>query len=418
MMENASRLSFPPIAAVGQAQSWWPEEDQTSWGQSQEEDQSYQWSNLFSVGKKKTKFIKMTEMNEALHEAMRRKPKCVEVANKFKALEDAELVNEDRVSNAAKTRTDTRDVKKHTREGACVNAFLVGVMGTPPDEEPSETSTYRRFGNRPQVRPCRGSHFDSSQCSSKCTISSWMESDDALDNNRCEPCETKERRLGETQQKHKKVKEDMPKKAADLATGSWVTRRQKTEVMLEAFEEKGKELVRKSKNEDDKKIQVLQKAKKDAGRIDACVEGDRGKWKCISIAVDSGACDNVIPPEELPSYENEITDTKASRDGDDFVSASGDLIPNYGELRLPVVTREMTTRGMVFQAAGVAKPLGSVKKMLQAGHRVVFDSEASFILNKATGETNVLREEDGNFMLDVWVPPPEVARAAGFTRQP
>jgi hypothetical protein len=73
---------------------------------------------------------------------------------------------------------------------------------------------------------------------------------------------------------------------------------------------------------------------------------------------------------------------------------------------------------MVFQAAGVAKPLGSVKKMLQAGHRVVFDSDMSFILNKCTGEVNMLREDDGNFMLDVWVPPPEVAEASGFPRQP
>ena len=56
--------------------------------------------------------------------------------------------------------------------------------------------------------------------------------------------------------------------------------------------------------------------------------------------------------------------------------------------------------------------------MLQAGHRVVFDSEGSYVWNKNTGETNVLREEDGNFMLDVWVPPLEVAEAAGFTRQP
>ena len=158
--------------------------------------------------------------------------------------------------------------------------------------------------------------------------------------------------------------------------------------------------------------------KREAGSIDACTEENKGKWKCISIAVDSGACDNVIPPQELPGYESRIEETRASKNGEDFVSASGDVIPNYGELKVPVVTREMTTRGMVFQAAGVAKPLGSVKKMLQAGHRVVFDSEMSFILNKSTGETNLLREEDGNFLLDVWVPPPEIAEAAGFTRHP
>ena len=73
---------------------------------------------------------------------------------------------------------------------------------------------------------------------------------------------------------------------------------------------------------------------------------------------------------------------------------------------------------MKFQAAGVAKPLGSVKKMIMAHHRVVFDETGSYIENKVTGEVNMLREEEGNFMLDVWVPPPEVAAAAGFPRQP
>ena len=134
----------------------------------------------------------------------------------------------------------------------------------------------------------------------------------------------------------------------------------------------------------------------------------------ISIAVDSGACDNVISPEELPAYSDMITETRASKNGEDFVSASGDVIPNYGELRIPMVTRENTTRGMIFQAAGVAKPLGSVKKMMQANHQVVFDNGGCYVLNKSTDEVNAMREEDGNFRLDVWVPPPETASDMGF----
>ena len=37
-------------------------------------------------------------------------------------------------------------------------------------------------------------------------------------------------------------------------------------------------------------------------------------------------------------------------------------------------------------------------------------------MNKSSGEVNMLREEDGNYMLDVWVPPMD--EASGFTRQP
>ena len=60
---------------------------------------------------------------------------------------------------------------------------------------------------------------------------------------------------------------------------------------------------------------------------------------------------------------------------------------------------------MTLQAAPVDRPLGSVKRMCQAGHRVVFDSDGSYVLNKATKEVNWLREENGNYMLDMWVAP-------------
>ena len=53
----------------------------------------------------------------------------------------------------------------------------------------------------------------------------------------------------------------------------------------------------------------------------------------------------------------------------------------------------------------MAKPLGSLKKICQAGHVVVFDEEGSYIYNKATQEINWMREDNGNYMLDVWLPP-------------
>ena len=61
---------------------------------------------------------------------------------------------------------------------------------------------------------------------------------------------------------------------------------------------------------------------------------------------------------------------------------------------------------MPFQAAPVLKTLGSVKRICAAGHRVVFEDSASYIENIATSEINMLREENGNYMLDMWVVPP------------
>ena len=57
-------------------------------------------------------------------------------------------------------------------------------------------------------------------------------------------------------------------------------------------------------------------------------------------------------------------------------------------------------------------------KICQAGHAVIFDSEGSYIVNKSTGEINWLREDNGNYILDVWIPPPEALQDQGFAWQP
>ena len=75
---------------------------------------------------------------------------------------------------------------------------------------------------------------------------------------------------------------------------------------------------------------------------------------------------------------------------------------------------------MTFQATPVDRPLASVKRMCRAGHRIVFDDEGSYILNKVSGELNWLREENGNYLMDVWVMPQGDYKAAmnemGFGR--
>ena len=147
--------------------------------------------------------------------------------------------------------------------------------------------------------------------------------------------------------------------------------------------------------------------------------GDATVWRRVSIAVDSGACDNVISPEDVP--DQKVVETMESKKGDNFYSATGEPIPNLGDISLPMLTRDGTARGMMMRAAPVSKPLASVRKICKAGHTVVFDDEGSYIYNKATGETNWLREDDGNYMLDAWVPPPGIGvtcDASGFGRQP
>ena len=68
---------------------------------------------------------------------------------------------------------------------------------------------------------------------------------------------------------------------------------------------------------------------------------------------------------------------------------------------------------MQFTGASVSKPLVPVKRICSAGHTVIFDEEGSYIYNKHSGEVNVLREDGGNYMFDVYVPPPDVNETFG-----
>ena len=123
----------------------------------------------------------------------------------------------------------------------------------------------------------------------------------------------------------------------------------------------------------------------------------------MPLAVESGAWESVIHPDDAPGHE--VTDTPESRRGEHFASATGEPIPNLGVMQLPMVLREMSLRSMRLCAAPVTRPFASVKKICKAGHMVIFEDEGSYIYNKASGGINMLREDDGNYMLDVWAPP-------------
>ena len=57
---------------------------------------------------------------------------------------------------------------------------------------------------------------------------------------------------------------------------------------------------------------------------------------------------------------------------------------------------------MTAQVADVSKALLSVKKIVAAGNKVVFD-DSSYIEDKNTGDRTWLHEENGMYMLRMWV---------------
>ena len=106
---------------------------------------------------------------------------------------------------------------------------------------------------------------------------------------------------------------------------------------------------------------------------------------------------------EVPTKES-----WGSKHGSAYEVANGEEIKNVGEKKF--VAHMVTTeggdsggKGITTQICNVHRPLMSVKKICKAGYRIVFDDEGSYVEDKTTGEAMKVLEEDGEYVMDIWV---------------
>ena len=71
-----------------------------------------------------------------------------------------------------------------------------------------------------------------------------------------------------------------------------------------------------------------------------------GEWALMSLAIDSGAAETVIPHTMVTEYP--VVETPKSTAGLCYASATGAPIPNLGEQCLPLATADGSLRMMTF----------------------------------------------------------------------
>jgi len=130
------------------------------------------------------------------------------------------------------------------------------------------------------------------------------------------------------------------------------------------------------------------------------LDQNQKEWICVKFAVDSGATDTVMNEDELECVETK--EGWAKKRGIEYEVANGLKIPNEGEKEFTGTTEEGVSRMIKAQVCAVTKSLMSVRRIVNAGHRVVFDAE-SFIEDTTTGERMYLEEEEGMYVLNMWV---------------
>ncbi len=147
----------------------------------------------------------------------------------------------------------------------------------------------------------------------------------------------------------------------------------------------------------------------------AIPQKDSAKWEYVEAILDSGATVTVFPPNIGALYE--LIQGEAAKAGVTYEVANGEEIPNLGERLLAVMTAEGTTRGLRAQVADVSKPLQAVRQLTRTGHLVVFgdgpEGDDHYVLNRFTGERNEIKDDGINYLMGLYIMPPE---EAGFGR--
>ena len=119
----------------------------------------------------------------------------------------------------------------------------------------------------------------------------------------------------------------------------------------------------------------------------------------MEITVDSGAAENMMPPDMAPSTPLLTSQEQAA--GVLYSAANGDLMPNRGMKNVDILTGEGQARKLKMQVTDVNRALMSVAKVCDAGHTVTFTKNGGVITILESGEETRFRRENNVYRLTV-----------------
>ena len=152
----------------------------------------------------------------------------------------------------------------------------------------------------------------------------------------------------------------------------------------------------------DNLIEEISRAPSDGQSEIGAVSSFEGQWERISVKIDSGAIDTVMPPSVGQHFG--VRRTNASVNGPGFKAANGSAIAHYGQREIKGISDQFAPLNLIAQVADVKSTLGSVNQMLIAGNRVHFERGNCYIESERTGHRTPIVERNGTFEVGVWVP--------------
>jgi hypothetical protein len=125
----------------------------------------------------------------------------------------------------------------------------------------------------------------------------------------------------------------------------------------------------------------------------------------VTITADSGAGNHIINKLDIGGYQKHVEPSPASRAGKGFVAANDHRIPNEGQVALRFQGEDAGDEmiNSVFQVAEVNRPLMSIGRICDQGHKVMFDSDRAEVICKKTNKVVMVfkRKNGGLYTADL-----------------
>jgi len=148
----------------------------------------------------------------------------------------------------------------------------------------------------------------------------------------------------------------------------------------------------------------------DGSSEEAYINEDEWEDIMITVTADSGAGNHVCSREDAPGYS--VQPSEGSKRGTGFVGVDGVRIANEGEVELNLAGPQGKFKS-TFQVAKVTRPLMSIARICDKGHRVVFEKSHASVLNAQGQEICRFARRGNLYMIDVKLKAP----GPGFARR-
>jgi len=150
------------------------------------------------------------------------------------------------------------------------------------------------------------------------------------------------------------------------------------------------------------------------------LDDDEFEEMVVTVTADSGAGNHIVNKLDIGAYNKRVEPSPASRAGKGFVAANDHRIPNEGQVTLRLQGEEPDDEvvNSVFQVAEVNRPLMSIGRICDQGHRVCFDSEKAEVICKKTNKVVMVfkRKNGGLYTADLVLRAPKKRNDGGPAR--